>query len=258
MAPPTPSRGSSVLTAVLLAPALLLLGVLVGGFVATRVFPTSGMGWDGIANALGGVIGGCLVASVVWVLAIVTLGPRGRVALIGIAIVGSTAMWMYLQATPPPVRVPRQHTENVQPPPVAPFTFQLGTADGLEGPNPGAQRLPWQRLRINSTLSFDYVLLDRPDRLCLVTDGLDTPGDVTRFTTLREELSRLPRDIDCGEPCPACDEVILHWSIDEARSTLSLHDRCWLTHERLQPLRAAIDAILTPHRDRATCENMED
>lgn len=211
------------------------------------------MGWDQIANALGGVLLGSLAAIVAWIYAIRGLGAKGRLVLTGLSVAGAIAIFVYLRVVPAPVR-PAGVAVDVPPPPVAPFSFQLGVADGLAGPVPGAARLPWQMLRVASNLSLDYTPLNRPNQHCQAIDPLNSPEGIAALTELRDILSRLPADIDCGEPCPACDEVGLQWFLDQERFTLSLTDRCWRTHEQIQPLRVSIEAIVARYGAQATCE----
>lgn len=242
----------SWLTGVLLLVALLYLGVLAGGTVTTRLMPTSGgMGWDQLADALGGVLVGTVLAVVGAIIALRALGTGGRLAVIVLAAVACAGLTAYLRATPVNVRV--REAVPIVPPPVAPFSLTIGVADGLEARPPGAPRLPWQTLRISSNLSYDYVPIDRPSQQCLAIDALNSPEGIAALNALRTLLAATPRTLDCGEPCPSCDDVSLQWALEQERASLMLNDRCWLVHEQLQPLRLAVDGITTRLGGRAVC-----
>lgn len=104
MTQPRPSRSSSWATGAVYLIALVGLGFVLGGTVATRLFPSGGMGWDQIANALGGVLVGVIVSAVVGAITVVRLSPRARLLLAGAAVAAVVACFAYASLTPPPGR----------------------------------------------------------------------------------------------------------------------------------------------------------
>jgi hypothetical protein len=245
-------RLASWSSAAVLLVALLLLGVVAGAFVATRVLATSDMGWDQIADALGGAMVGCVTALVVWVVAVRSLRPRGRVVLAACALAGMVGVSAASRAMPANIRV--ANPADLPPPLVEPFSLRLGTADGLAGPSSDGSRLPWRVLRTGSNLSLDYVPIDRPGELCLSTAALGSPDGIAAFNALRATLAALPIEVDCGAPCPSCDDVGLEWYLDQERFTMQLTDRCWRTNEAVRPLRAAVEHIVATYGAAAVCE----
>ncbi len=239
-------------SAVVLLAALLPLGLFAGVFVATRVLGTTTMGWDQLADALGGAMAGSVAALVAWGLALRTLSPARRVALAAIAAAGTVGIATALQAVPANTRPVT--SANVPPPLIEPFSLQLGTADGAAGPSSTGDRLPWQTFRIGSNLAFDYVPADRPAELCLVVVGPEAPDAVASFRALRSILVALPAEIACGDPCPSCDEVGLEWYLDQTRFTLQLHDACWQTSDVVRPLRMAVENIVANYSAGVACE----
>ena len=230
--------------------ALVVLGFIAGGLVATRIIGSSGMGWDQIADALGGVVVGSALGIAAWIVAVRLLGSAGRLWLTGAAVVGCIGASIYLQSTPPRTRPGR--VVDIPPPAVATFTWQMGVADGLGGP-PEGERLPWEFLRISSNLSLDYVPVGRSDRHCFANSVMDTPEGIAALTELRAILVAVPRDLDCGEPCPRCMEVSLQWFLDDDRATAMITDRCWMSQEQLQPLRASVERLFATYSPKAEC-----
>jgi hypothetical protein len=205
-------RTKSWLSAAALLIALVMFGLVAGGLVATRVIGTAGMGWDQLADTLGGLMVGGAVGIVAWLLALRFLAPAGRRWLTVAAAIGCVGAWGYVQSTPPLRRagVP----VDIPPPAVAPFSWQMGVADGLAGPPPDSTRLPWEFLRIASNLSLDYVPTGRTGQQCFANDAMNSPEGIAALTELRGILVAVPPDLDCGEPCPECLEVSLQWFLD--------------------------------------------
>lgn len=241
----------SWLSGALLLAALLLLGVLTGGLVATRVIGTSGMGWDQIADTLGGVLAGAALGLAAGVVAVLKLGSSGRLWLAGGAVIGCLGAAAYLQASQPRVRT--GSAANIPPPPVESFSLHIGVADGLAGPPPEGARLPWDFLRIASNLSLDYVPAGSPGRHCAANGVIDTPDGIAALTTLRGILANVPTEFDCGKPCPNCLEVSLEWFLDQTRRTAAVTDRCWRSHPPLQPLRASVERLFANYAPQAEC-----
>ena len=131
----------SWLSAALLLAALPLLGGLSGGLVVTRLIGTSGMGWDQLADTLGGVLAGGALGLVAGIVGVLRLSSSRRFWLAVGAVIGCLGVVAYLQATRPRLR-PGSVT-NVPPPLVESFSMQMGVADGLAGPPPEGNRFPW-------------------------------------------------------------------------------------------------------------------
>ncbi len=230
---------------------LAFLGMIVGGLVATRVFYSSNMGWDQIADAIGGSFVGILAALIIGAIIVGRISNRVRLIGTGIALIVAALGIVYLRSTPVNVRPPQDRA--IIPPLVEPFSLQFGTADPLEGPRQIADDLPWETLRIGSNLSFDYVLVAEPNTLCLAPGSLADDNGVSALKELREILTLLPSAIDCP-PCPTCTGIGLAWYLDQERSTLSTHDSCWRENEALKPLRMSVESIVTRYADDVTCE----
>lgn len=241
----------SWLSAALLLGALLLFGVLGGGLVATRVIGTSGMGWDRLADTLGGMLVGGVLGVVAGVVGVLRLSANGRFWLTGGAVIGCLGAVAFLQATQPRVRT--GSVTSIPAPPVESFSLHMGVADGLAGPPPQGDRLPWDHLRIASNLSLDYVPAGSPGRHCAANGIMDTPDGIVALTALRRVLANLPTEFDCGEPCPSCMEVSLEWFLDQTRWSASLTDRCWRSHPQLQPLRGSVEPLFAAYAPKAEC-----
>jgi hypothetical protein len=194
---------------------------------------------------------GAAVGVVVWIVALRALRPRGRIVLAALAVAGLFAVSAASRVMPTNVRAP--NPASGPPPLVERFNLQLGVAEPASGSSVGS-RLPWRVLRIGSNLAFDYVPVDRPGALCLSVVGFDAPEGVETFRALRSTLASLPEQVDCGLPCPTCDEVGLEWYLDQARFTLHLNDRCWSTNETVRPLRLAIEHIVATYGADPVCE----
>jgi hypothetical protein len=229
--------------------ALVLLGFLSGGLVATRIIGTSGMGWDRLADTLGGLLVGGALGAVAWLVTVRRLDAAGRLRMAGAAVLGGLGVVAYLQATEPRVRPPR--AADLPAPAVEPFAVQIGVADGLEPP--AGEKLPWSLLRIASNLSLDYVPADRTDLHCIVIDPLNGRRGIEALTQLRAVLVDTPREFDCGEPCPTCMDVSLQWYIGDDQTATTITDRCWRSHPALEPLRASVERLYAEFRDAAEC-----
>jgi hypothetical protein len=245
------ARWMSGLSAAVLLVALVLFGFIAGGLVATRVIGTSEMGWDEIADTLGGLMVGGALSVAAWLVALRLLGSAGRLWMTGAAVVGSIGASIYLLSTPPLARSGR--AADIPAPAVAPFTWQMGVADGLAGPPEDGEKLPWTFLRIASNLSLDYVPAGRPDRHCVVSGGMDTPEAIGALNELRAILLVMSPELSCGEPCPRCMEVSLQWFVDNDRATTAITDRCWRSHEVLQPLRTSVERLFATYGGTAEC-----
>ncbi|MGE0594323.1 MAG: hypothetical protein AB7G23_16870 [Vicinamibacterales bacterium] len=239
-------------SAVVLLATLLALGLFAGVFVATRVLGTTTMGWDQLADALGGAMAGSVTALVAWGLALRMLSPARRVALAAIAVAGTAGIATALQAVPASTRPGT--SADVPPPLIEPFSLQISTADGAAGRSGTGDRLPWQTFRIGSNLAFDYVPADRPAELCLLVLGPEAPDAVASFRALRSILVALPGESACSDPCPSCDEMGLEWYLDHTRFTWQLHDACWQTSDVVRPLRVAVEDIVARYGAGVTCE----
>jgi hypothetical protein len=245
------SQSTPSLAGAMLLLTLVLSGAIVGGLVATRIIGTSGMGWDRLADTLGGLMAGGALGVAMWVVAILTLQAPARRRLMGIAVAAGAGAMVYVLATEPATRVPRRM--EIPAPAVAPFSLQIGVADGLGGPPEVGDRLPWTLLRIASNLSLDFTPTGRPNQHCLVTTGIDTPAGIAALTELRARLQAMPTEMSCGEPCPRCVDISLQWFIDDRSAAMTVTDRCWRSHEALQPLRASTEALFSAYRDAAEC-----
>jgi hypothetical protein len=173
------------------------------------------MGWDQIADTLGGVVVGVVLAVAVRIVAVWVVAPTGRLWMSAAAVVGCVAASIYLVMTPPRARPGRAPA-----PPVETFAWQMGVADGLAGPPSDSERLPWEFLRIASNLSLDYVPANDTDRHCIAVDSLNAPEGIAALRELRAILSAMPPSFDCGEPCPSCMEVSLQWYLGDDRRVL--------------------------------------
>ena len=245
-------KGRSWLSAAGVLVALVLFGMMTGGLIATRVFTTSGMGWDRLADTLGGLMVGGGVGLFAGLVAVRMLSVRGRRAATGAALIGCVAALLYLQATPPNVR--RRAVVDVPALPVDSFSFQLGAADGLGGPPTDGTRLPWERLRIASNLSLDYVPMGRSNEDRQANDALNTAEGIAALAELRALLAGLPREMACGDPCPTCMDVSLEWFLNGERGIALITDRCWHSLEPLQPVRASVERLFATYGPRAVCE----
>ena len=91
------------------------------------------------------------------------------------------------------------------------------------------------------------------DRRPMASGVMDTPEGIAALTELRTILVALPRQLDCGEPCPSCLEVSLQWFLNDDRAVATITDRCWRSHDALQPLRASVEHLFTTYGPTAEC-----
>lgn len=121
MAEPTPFKAPSPwpgrLAGGCFVVSLPMLGLVAGVLVATRVLTTSAMGWDQLADALGGGIVGALLGLVTGALLVRRLGTRRRLVLALLALAGALLCLLYVRATPP----------RVAPAPAPPTATRAGT-----------------------------------------------------------------------------------------------------------------------------------
>lgn len=78
----------------------IVFGFLSGGLVGSRVFGRTGMGWDRLADALGGMAVGILVSILVSVLLLRTVDTRKLWIASGLFILGAILSWVLLRVVP--------------------------------------------------------------------------------------------------------------------------------------------------------------
>ena len=95
----------SFLTGAFLLITFTLLGFLFGGLVATRIMTTGAMGFDQLADALGGFMAGSLAGLIAGIVLLRFLSPPKRwvAGLVAIAVICGCIL--YLRATPPKVHM---------------------------------------------------------------------------------------------------------------------------------------------------------
>jgi hypothetical protein len=219
--------------------------------VTTRIIGTTEMGWDQIADTLGGLMVGGALGMAGWLLAVWFLDSAGRLWLTGAAVVGCIGASIFLVSTEPRMRSGR--IVDIPAPAVPQFGWQISVADGLAGPPPDGKRLPWEFLRIASNLSLDYVPAGKTGQQCFANNAMDTDEGIAALKELRAILVAMPADFDCGEPCPSCMDVSLQWFLDDRRVAAMITDRCWLSHAQLQPLRASVERLFAKYGAGAEC-----
>lgn len=124
MASQEPNRALGIVSGAVLLIALSPVGLLIGGFVASRIGSKSQMGWDQLADTLGGAMLGVLGAWVAGIVLIQILTPRKRfvVALVATAsIVALIVILRIVRPLPPAVETPpvpkREVTAPAEPAP---------------------------------------------------------------------------------------------------------------------------------------------
>ncbi len=223
--------------AVVLVLACVLLGFVAGAFVATRVFPSGGMGWDQLANTLGGVMIGSGTGAVIGLILAFTLKHRARIWALAALLAGLVVTIVLLNTVPVPERPVPQRVE-LPPPPVESFNLTLAVKD----PTPD---LPWRHLRISSNLAIDYI---KPDttQLCVAPQALRADAGIARARALRTALASLPAQLNCAA-CLDCPSASLTWWLDQARSSLDFDVTCWRDSAALAPVRETIARIMAEH-----------
>ncbi len=78
----------------------VLFGFMSGGFLGSRVFGGSGMGWDRLADALGGMMVGILVSTVASVFLLLHLDTRKRWIAGALFIAGALLALILLRVIP--------------------------------------------------------------------------------------------------------------------------------------------------------------
>ncbi len=223
--------------AVALVVVCVLLGLLAGAFVATRVFPSGGMGWDQIANTLGGLMIGSGAGLVIGLILALALSHLVRIWAAAAVLAGIAVTIVLLNIVPAPKRAAPQRVE-LPPPPVESFSLILA----VENPAPD---LPWRHLRISSNLAIDYIKHETP-QLCVAPQALRSDAGIARGRALRAALASLPAQLDCEE-CLDCPSASLTWWLDQARSSLDFDLTCWRGSTTLAPVREAIAHIVADH-----------
>jgi hypothetical protein len=88
----TASRHHKIASGILFAIAFPIFGAMAGGFTASKILPTSDMGWDQIAQALGGVMVGGAIALPLAAVAVWKLPPRALYFASAAAVLGAAAL----------------------------------------------------------------------------------------------------------------------------------------------------------------------
>jgi hypothetical protein len=255
MTNPSLSRLTSWAAGTLFLLGLVAFGLFFGVLVATRILTTGGMGWDQLADFLGGAMLGAGAAFVLGLVLVGRLAPRTRVQLAILAVLGTGGAMAYMSVTPPNIR--RPSTAALPAPAVESFSLTLGTADPLEGARPEDPSLPWVLLRIGSNLALDYVSHDEPDLLCVAAGALQSDAGIAAAQDLRRVLEELPSELVCESPCASCTQISLGWYLESRSEMLAFDARCWRTNEALQPVRASVTRIVAQHgQGDMTCERM--
>jgi len=111
------SRILGLLAGVAVVLATGLLGAMLGGLYVRLFVPRTGMGWDQIANALGGLMLGGLIGLVVGLVVALTTSTRVRAITAAVAVVGALAMIVILRLLAGPL-TPAQAGPSDPPTPV--------------------------------------------------------------------------------------------------------------------------------------------
>jgi len=233
---------------------VIALGATTGALVARYTAASSGMGWDQIANALGGLMTGGAVGLMAGLLTVRRLTGAAHVAAAAFSLAVVAGLVLFLNQVPPPVR--SRPVTPVPPPAVAPFSLTLGVGAPLEGAPYQPVSVPWQTLRIYSNLSYDFVPGSRPQELCVAAGALDTPDGIESLKALRAQLAALPKVIDCGPPCLTCADIAVQWHLDQDPFSLTVSDQCWHARPELAPVRASISRIVAMGGAATVCEKM--
>ena len=112
-------RGFMILT-------VLLFGFMLGGFLGGRVFGGDGMGWDRLADALGGMMLGVIIALVVGIVAARTLTLRQCLMGAGAALAATVLLVLLIRVYPSKPMGPEPPTTTQEPerlPPKPPTTL---------------------------------------------------------------------------------------------------------------------------------------
>ena len=120
----------SWLSGALILISLTFFGLVFGALVATRILTPGGMGFDQIADALGGAIVGGIIALVAGVALIRRLSASSRVLVALLAIAASGGAVFYLRATPMNVR--GAESSNLATSLVGAYRLGLQTSDPFE------------------------------------------------------------------------------------------------------------------------------
>lgn len=236
-------------SAIFLLLALVLFGLFFGALVATRIFPTSRMGWDQLADFLGGAMLGGIAGLVAALALIARIAPRARMAMALVALMGCAGAMAYMSVIPAKIR---RANPVAMAPVVEPFSLTLAAndstaSDGTQSLRPADAAMPWNTLRMGSNLAFDYILQTTPRRLCVVPGALQSEAGIAAAKDLRTILQALPGELSCAPPCPNCAAISLEYYLGQKRSTLSFDSTCWRNEPALQPLHSAITSITTKY-----------
>jgi len=139
----------SLLTNVLFLFTGTVCGAALGGLFVKLFVPRAAMGWDGIANALGGLMIGALIGFAISVLLIFRLSLRRRLQVISIETAFVLAVIIGVRLTresrPEPVPIVRQQSFK----PVYRLRINVGhSEDVLRAVKPGEEPIPFTLLKL--------------------------------------------------------------------------------------------------------------
>jgi hypothetical protein len=235
-----------VLSALLLPPVAAVAGALLGGLYVRLFVPKTGMGWDQLADALGGLMLGGLLGFAVGVALCFFLKARRRwwvaVALCGLSVLLMAGLWA--------LRPPRPASEPVvREEPFRPWfraKIRVGhSEDILRAVEPGAEPIPFTEAEVSTGL---------PE---LVRVGWGPELARCKAEPTREELHRLlplvtaaaeeskagacrtERDGDLG--------VVVGITLDGERSSARVEADCLPQRPALVALAAAMEEVARGH-----------
>lgn len=247
-------RGKGIVSAVVLFLCLLPFGLLAGGFVATRLLPMTGMGWDQLADALGGFMVGTLAAVVLGAVLVWRLGVKGRLIAAGLALIASGGMLFLLKTVPKNVAAP----EPPPPPPPAfepAFRIEVRTSPKDRVLQAAQPPIPWSSISVLSeNRSLSYRTWGRDPDLCVA--GF-LPGEDAPLQAVAGAVGGLSPEVEHYYR-KGTARFDLSWTFEGERAGVFVFADAFTAEPALADLLQALEAVVEGAEGSLHCEPVGD
>lgn len=216
----------------------VLCGFLAGGFIASRL-STTGMGWDRLADALGGMMIGIVAGAILGTVLVVRLGVRGRLVAAGVLAAGAVVTIVAFRLVPAPKM-------DLPPPPAPPpprfepaYSFSIGAFDESVEPIEG---VPYRSFKLHSPVRRIDTVAWTPGARTVQIEAEDEA-----LRALAAVLANLEKPPECP-PCDGCGRMAVSWSLPPADAGgygvgggATVGKTCLLQSEEYAPLLAVLE-----------------
>ena len=181
-------------------------GFLTGGFIASRL-STTGMGWDRLADALGGMMVGVVAGVILGAVLVARLGVRGRLVAAGFFAAAAVVTIVAFRLVPAPKM-------DLPPPPAPPpprfepaYSFSIGAFDESVEPIEG---VPYRWFKLHSPVRRIDTVAWTPGARTVQVEAADEA-----LSALAAVLADLEKPPECP-PCDGCGRMAVSWSLPPA------------------------------------------